>query len=238
MDNFQIETAQNVSIQQNVAGIGERILAYLIDLLIFMAYFIVILFVIGALDIDMGDQRAFWLILGMPLFLYFLLWETFWDGKTPGKAAIKIKVVRLDGSRPAFSNYLIRWLLRLLDITLASGGVAVVAILLNGRGQRLGDMAAGTTVISERQRVQFSQTILVDIPEDYSPIYPQVTVFSDAEMRTIKTLYSEARRDADHNVILQLSKKVSAIMDVTPQEKPLHFVDRVIADYNYYTQQL
>ncbi len=238
MDNFQIETAQNVSIQQNVAGIGERILAYLIDLLIFMAYFIVILFVIGALDIDMGDQRAFWLILGMPLFLYFLLWETFWDGKTPGKAAIKIKVVRLDGSRPAFSNYLIRWLLRLLDITLASGGVAVVAILLNGRGQRLGDMAAGTTVISERQRVQFSQTILVDIPEDYSPMYPQVTVFSDAEMRTIKTLYSEARRDADHNVILQLSKKVSAIMDVTPQEKPLHFVDRVIADYNYYTQQL
>ncbi|MBQ0738325.1 RDD family protein [Aquimarina celericrescens] len=238
MDNFQIETAQNVSIQQNVAGIGERILAYLIDLLIFMAYFIVILFVIGALDINTGDQWAFWLILGMPLFLYFLLWETFWDGKTPGKAAMKIKVVRLDGSRPAFSNYLIRWLLRLLDITLASGGVAVVAILLNGRGQRLGDMAAGTTVISERQRVQFSQTILVDIPEDYSPMYPQVTVFSDAEMRTIKTLYSEARRDADHNVILQLSKKVSAMMDVTPQEKPLHFVDRVIADYNYYTQQL
>ncbi len=238
MDNFQIETAQNVSIQQNAAGIGERILAYLIDLLIFMAYFIAVFLIIGALDIDMGDQWAIWLILGLPPFLYFLLWETFWDGKTPGKAAMKIKVVRLDGSRPAFSNYLIRWLLRLLDISLASGGVAVVAILLGGRGQRLGDMAAGTTVISERQRVQFNQTILVDIPDDYTPIYPQVTVFSDAEMRKIKTLYVEAKRDTDHNVILQLSKKVSSIMDVTPQEKPLHFVDRVIADYNYYTQQL
>ncbi|GAA4274903.1 RDD family protein [Aquimarina gracilis] len=238
MDNFQIETAQNVSIQQNAAGIGERILAYLIDLLIFIAYFIAIIFVIGALDIDMGDQWAFWLILGIPPFLYFLLWETFWDGKTPGKAAMKLKVVRLDGSRPAFSNYLIRWLLRLLDISLASGGVAVVAILLSGRGQRLGDMAAGTTVISERQRVQFNQTILVDIPDDYTPIYPQVTVFSDAEMRKIKTIYTEARRDADHNVILQLSNKVSALMDVNPQEKPLHFVDRVIADYNYYTQKL
>ncbi len=238
MDNFQIETAQNVSIQQNAAGIGERILAYLIDLLIFMAYFIAVFLIIGALDIDMGDQWAIWLILGLPPFLYFLLWETFWDGKTPGKAAMKIKVVRLDGSRPAFSNYLIRWLLRLLDISLASGGVAVVAILLGGRGQRLGDMAAGTTVISERQRVQFNQTILVDIPDDYTPVYPQVTVFSDAEMRKIKTLYVEAKRDTDHNVILQLSKKVSSIMDVTPQEKPLHFVDRVIADYNYYTQQL
>ncbi len=238
MDNFQIETAQNVSIQQNAAGIGERILAYFIDILIFIAYFIAILFIIGALDLDMGDQWAFWLILSMPPFLYFLLWETFWDGRTPGKATMKIKVVRLDGSRPAFSNYLIRWLLRLLDVSLAFGGVAVVSILLGGRGQRLGDMAAGTTVISERQRVRFSQTILVDLPEDYVAVYPQVTVFSDAQMRKIKTIYTEAKRDADHNVILQLSKKVSALMDITPQENPLQFVDRVIADYNYYTQKL
>ncbi len=238
MDNFQIETAQNVSIQQNAAGIGERILAYLIDLLIFIAYYIIIIFMMGALSIEMGDQWAFWLILSLPPFLYFLLWETFWDGKTPGKATMKIKVVRLDGSRPAFSNYLIRWLLRLLDISLAFGGVAVVAILLGGRGQRLGDMAAGTTVISERHRVQFNQTILVDIPEDYMAVYPQVTVFSDAEMRKIKTIYTEAKRHADHHVILELSKKVSTLMDVTPQEKPMQFLARVIADYNYYTQKL
>ncbi len=238
MDNFQIETAQNVSIQQNVAGIGERILAYFIDLVIIIAYYIIILFIVGALDNGTGDHWAFWLILSIPPFLYFLLWETFWDGKTPGKATMKIKVARLDGSRPAFSNYLIRWLLRLLDISLAMGGVAVVTILMNGKGQRLGDMAAGTTVISERQRVQFHQTILVDIPDDYVAVYPQVTVFSDAEMRKIKTIYSEAKREANHNVILELSKKVSAIMDVTPQEKPLHFVDRVIADYNFYTQQI
>lgn len=238
MDNFQIETAQNVSIQQNAAGIGERILAYLIDLLIIIAYFIIAIFMIGALSLDYGDEWAFWLILSLPPFLYFILWETFWDGKTPGKAMMKIKVARMDGARPAFSNYLVRWLLRLLDITLAFGGVAVVSILLNGKGQRLGDMAAGTTVISERQRVRFNQTILVDIPEDYVAMYPQVTVFSDAEIRKIKTIYTEARRDADHNIILELSKKVSTLMDVTPQEKPLQFVDRVIADYNYYTQKL
>lgn len=238
MDNFQIETAQNVSIQQNAAGIGERILAYLIDLLIIIAYFIVVMLMIGVLGLDLGNQWAYWLTLSLPAFLYFLLWEVFWDGKTPGKAAMKIRVARLDGSRPAFSNYMIRWLLRLLDITLASGGIAVVTILLTGRGQRLGDMAAGTTVISERQQVQFSQTILVDIPDDYVAVYPQVTVFSDEEMRTIKTIFTEARRDADHNIILELSKKASSIMDVTPQEKPLQFVDRIISDYNYYTQKL
>ncbi|WP_103865441.1 RDD family protein [Aquimarina sp. I32.4] len=238
MDNFQIETAQNVSIQQNVAGIGERILAYLIDLSVIIVYFIIIIFLKEMLGDNRGDQWAFWMTMGLPPFLYFLMWETFWDGKTPGKATMKIKVARLDGSRPAFSNYLIRWLLHLLDVTLAFGGVAVVTILLNGRGQRLGDMAAGTTVISERQRVQFHQTILVDIPEDYVAIYPQVTVFNDQEMRKIKAIYTDAKRHADHTIILELSKKVSTLMDVTPQEKPLQFVGKVIADYNYYTQKL
>lgn len=238
MDNFQIETAQNVSIQQNVAGIGERILAFLIDILIYIAYIIIMVFILAMLDIDSGDEWAFGLILGLPPFLYHLLWETFWDGKSPGKAVMKIKVVKLDGSKPAFSNFLIRWLLRVLDISLFGGGVAVVFILFSGRGQRLGDMAAGTTVISEKQKVKFHQTILVDIPEDYVPIYPQVTVFSDAEIRKIKTIYSDAKRYANHNVILELSNKVSAMMEVTPQEKPLQFVAKVIADYNYYTQKL
>ncbi|KAA1244276.1 RDD family protein [Aquimarina sp. RZ0] len=238
MDNFQIETAQNVSIQQNTAGIGERILAYLIDLLIIIGYFILVLFFIGLLNLDVGDQWSIWLMVGLPPFLYFLLWETFWDGKTPGKATMKLKVVKLDGSRPAFSNYLIRWLLRLLDITLASGGIAVVAILFRGTGQRLGDMAAGTTVISEKQRVKFHQTILVDIPDDYKPTYPQVTVFSDVEMRKIKTIFQEARKHGNHHIILQLSSKVSSLMQITPEEKPLQFLSRVLEDYNYYTQKL
>ncbi|MBQ4822401.1 RDD family protein [Aquimarina sp. MMG016] len=238
MDNFQIETAQNVSIQQNVAGIGERILAFLIDILVDIAYLIIMVFILAALDIDSGDEWAFGLILGLPPFLYHLLWETFWDGKSPGKAAMKIRVVKLDGSKPAFSNYLIRWLLRLLDISLVTGGVAVVSILFSGKGQRLGDMAAGTTVISEKQKVKFHQTILVNIPDDYVPAYPQVTVFSDAEIRKIKTIYSDAKRYANHNVILELSNKVSTLMEVTPQEKPLQFVAKVIADYNYYTQRL
>ncbi|WP_062058696.1 RDD family protein [Aquimarina longa] len=238
MDNFQIETAQNVSIHQNVAGIGERILAYLIDALVIIAYFIIALFLINVMGLDLGDQWAFWGILSLPAFLYFLLWETFWDGKTPGKATMKIKVVQLDGSRPAFSNYLIRWMLHLIDVTFAFGGVAVVAILLGGKGQRLGDMAAATTVISERQKTQLRQTILVDIPDDYVAVYPQVTIFSDEEMRKIKTIYMDARQNTNHDIIVELSNKVSSLMDITPQEKPLQFVDRVIADYNYYTQQL
>ena len=155
MDNFQIETAQNVSIYQNVAGIGDRILAYLIDALIIFAYWILTLLLLALLDLDTTDPAdiwAFFLILGLPSFLYPLLFETFWDGRTPGKSAMKLKVVKLDGSKPGFGSYFVRWIMRIVDISLTSGGVAIVAILISDKGQRLGDLAAGTTVISQKKK--------------------------------------------------------------------------------------
>ncbi|WP_203292581.1 RDD family protein [Luteirhabdus pelagi] len=236
MDNFQIETAQNVNLVQNVAGVGERILAYLVDGLILFVYIIGVSFLLSNINtFDMGWLAA--MSIGLPIFLYHLLWETFWNGQTPGKAVLKIRVVMLDGSKPAFSNYMLRWLLRLVDISLSSGGVAVVVILFNGKGQRLGDIAAKTTVISEKKTISFKQTVLADIPDDYVPTYPQVTVFSDAEMQTIKNLYQQARFKGQHNVILKLSDRISSVMDVSFETKPVVFVDTVIKDYSFYTQQ-
>ncbi len=239
MDNFQIETAQNVSIQQNVAGIGERLLGYLIDMLILAAYWLASIFALAgfSIDTDSGSIMVFFMILGIPTFLYFLLFETLWDGRTPGKAALNLRVVKLDGSKPGFGSFFVRWIMRIIDITLTSGGVAVFTILLNGKGQRLGDMAAGTTVIDEKKKVNLSQTLLVEIPEDYVPKYPQVTIFSDKDMQTIKSVYDTARRNRNHNVIAKLSERLKAQMQVNPDEKPMLFVDKVLADYNFYTQR-
>lgn len=237
MDNFQIETAQNIGIYQNVAGIGDRILAFLIDGLILIGYAILASLAIAGLGLDGGQQWVYYLIIGLPIFMYYLVWETFNNGRTPGKAALNIRVVRLDGSRPAFSQYIIRWLLRLIDISLSSGGVALVSILLNGKGQRLGDMAAGTAVISERNKMQLSQTLHMDIPENYIPTYSQVTILKDRDIQKIKKIYFNARRNGNHNVIVSLADKVSGLLEVKPAERPLDFIDRVIKDYNYYTQK-
>ena len=238
MDNFQIETAQNVNISQNVGGIGERILAFIIDYLIIFTYIIIGSMAMGALSF--GDDFIFvaYLTLGLPIFTYSLLWETFWNGRTPGKAAMNLRVVKLDGSKPAFSNYFIRWLLRIIDVTLTSGALAIVTILLNGKGQRLGDIAATTAVITEKKTIALSSTLLTDIPDGYVPKYPQVTVFNDAEMQTIKNLYRQAKLKANHHVILKLSRQLSKVMEVSPDESPFTFVDTVIKDYNYYTQNM
>ena len=237
MDNFQIETAQNISIDQNVAGIGERILAFLLDAVIQALYLVLANYLLQGVDMEKGQLWVFILVMGLPVFLYYLVWESFWNGQTPGKAALQIRVVKMDGSKPAFSNYVTRWLLRLVDITMSSGSVAVVSILLNGKGQRLGDLAAGTTVISERPQTHLQQTLMVDLPEDYVPKYPQVTVLSDKDVENIKTLYRNSLRNSNHRIINSLSQKVSELLQVTPQELPMQFIKTVIKDYNYYTQR-
>ena len=149
MDNFQIETAQNVSIQQNVASVATRIGSYLIDGLIIVGYYLIAIWIFNALDMSLGiEMWVVYLLLGLPVFFYSLIFEVLMYGQTPGKYVNKIRVVKIDGSKPTFSSYLLRWMLRLIDISLASGSVALLTILLNGKGQRLGDMAAGTTVIT------------------------------------------------------------------------------------------
>ena len=140
MEQFQIETAQNISISQNTAHLGDRMLAYIIDSFVIMVYVILTIVLLVSMDVNPADQWALYLLLNLPAFLYYLLLETFMDGKTIGKGLMNIRVVKLDGSKPNFSSYFIRWILRIVDVSLTSGGLAVLTILVRGKGQRIGDI--------------------------------------------------------------------------------------------------
>lgn len=238
MEQFQIETAQNISIAQNTAHLGDRMLAYIIDTLIIVIYYVLMFWLLLALNVEPGDQWAIYMLMGLPAFLYYLLMETFMDGKTIGKNFLNLRVVKLDGTKPGFSNFFVRWILRIIDVTISSGGVAVFTILIRGKGQRLGDIAAGTTVISEKRKVFLKDTLLRELPTDYSPQFPQVTVFKDKEMQTIKNLFDSAKRNGNHKVILSLNNRIKEVTQIHSDLQPIDFVDVVIKDYSYYTQQL
>jgi len=238
MDNFQIETAQNVSINQNVANVSTRIGSFLLDILIIVGYAIIMVWILNAIGLE-PDMES-WLIfslLGLPIFFYSLVFEVLMNGQTPGKFVNKIRVVKIDGSKPTFGSYLLRWMLRLIDIDIASGSIALLTILLNGKGQRLGDIAASTTVISEKKRVSIEDTLVADIPDNYVPTFPQVTLLSDTDIQTIKEMFRTAKRKGNHSVIVKLQKKIIEITDIKTELASTDFVDVVIKDYNYYTQQ-
>ncbi len=238
MDSFQIETAQNISINQNVAHVTTRIGSYFIDLSIIIAYYILISFFYAFIDYNVSFNNAtLHILLLLPPAFYGLLFEIFMNGQTPGKYVNKIRVVKLDGSKPTLGSFIIRWFLRLIDVTLFSGSIAVVTILLNGKGQRLGDLAAGTTVVSEKKRVFLRDTLVESIKDNYTPTFPQVTILKDKDIRTIRSLYSNAVRNRKHKVVLKLDIKIKELTGITSNLKPMDFVDTVIKDYYYYTQQ-
>lgn len=238
MNQFQIETAQNVTIDQNSSNLGERMLAYIIDSFVITVYTILMILLLVSLEVNFEDLWALYLLVTLPAFLYYVLFETFTDGKTIGKGLMNLRVVKLDGSKPNFGNYFVRWMLRIIDVVLTSGAAAVITILIRGNGQRIGDVAAGTTVISERKKIRLNDTLLQELDHDYKPQFPQVTVFKDPEVQTIKELYQKAKRNGDHNVIVSLDKRLKEVMNVTTNLKPIEFVDVVIKDYNYYTQKM
>ncbi|MFD1015841.1 RDD family protein [Winogradskyella rapida] len=238
MDEFQIETAQNVGINQNVASIGDRMLGYLIDSAIILIYTIGVIWLLMILDLDMAELWPLYLLVSLPAFLYYVLLETFFNGQTVGKSLLKTRVVKIDGSPASFANYFVRWILRIIDVALTSGGIAAFTILIKGNGQRLGDMAAGTTVISEKQNLTIDDTLIKELPDNYVPTYSQVTVFSDKDMQSIKLLYNEALRKGQHNIILNLHHRLIKVLAIETDEKPVDFVAKVIKDYNYYTQNM
>lgn len=238
MDNFQIETAHNITLQQNVAHITTRLGSYFIDWLIIIAYSILILLIMNQLNIPPSmEYAAVYSLLSLPIMFYHLTFEVLLNGQTPGKYANKIRVVKLDGSKPTLGSYFLRWFLRLIDFSLAFGSVAVLSILLTGKGQRLGDIAGGTTVVSEKKRVTLKDTIIADIPLDYVPTFPQVTLLSDEDIQTIKSVYKNALKNRKHNIILKLHVKVLGLLNTKTDLKPIDFIETVIKDYNYYTQQ-
>ena len=238
MDNFQIETAQNISIYQNVAHITTRIGSYILDKLIIAGYVIIILIIMSVGDISHGfDAWMAYLLFGLPIFFYSLVFEVLMNGQTPGKQFNKIRVVKLDGSKPTFSSYLLRWMLNFIDFSLSSGSVAVVSILATGKGQRLGDLAGGTTVISEKKRITIAQTIATDISDNYVPSFPQVTVLTDTDIQTIKSVYNSAKKKRNHKVLMKLHAKIVDLTQIKSDLRAIDFIETVLKDYSYYTQE-
>jgi uncharacterized RDD family membrane protein YckC len=239
MENFQIETAQNIKIKQNVAPLSDRILAFIIDMFIITGYFILIFLILNSLGYKPSKSLiVVYTLLSLPVFFYSLLFEVLMNGQSPGKYFLRLRVTKIDGSKPTFGSYLIRWMLRLIDINLATGSVALLTILLNGKGQRLGDLAANTTVISEKKRITIQDTLNVDINEQYLPSFPQVTLLNDKDIQTIKMLYTNALNKKNYNAINALKQKIIEITNIKTEMKAVDFIDTIIKDYNFYTQQM
>ena len=241
MSNLQINTTQNVNLDYKIVGIGERIVAFLIDGFILYMYAFLVNLVGDAISYvyeDTWTQRGLVALIFLPAMFYSLLMHSLFNGRTVGKMLMKMRVVRVDGTPVHWSKLLVRWMLRLVDIWIFLGSIGILSILFSDKRQRTGDASAGTVVISTKKKVKVSHTILEEVEDKYEPTFTNVTLLTAKAVRLIKETYQIAKQSSDFKTLKALRDKVETILETNSQLYVKQFLDTGLKDYNYYTQKM
>ena len=200
LDQLNIETPEQVDLRLPIAGIGSRFLAVLADsILQIVAELLLLLFFAVFLNAselehfnEVSETAHKWLVAGAVLFQFLLFWgyfalfEAFWNGQTPGKRLVKIRVIKDSGRQITLFEALARNLIRVVDLLPNFYLVGLISMLCNRQQKRLGDFVAGTIVIHERSREQplsghNSRSITASVYQQPAPEYvPRTGTFEPA----------------------------------------------------------
>lgn len=234
MQTISVRTTQNVFIQYPLASVGDRILGYLVDQLIFVVYVFIVIAI--AQSIDMEQIWLLIALLSIPYILYRLLFEIFMNGQTPGKRAMQIKVVRINGTPATVGDYVLRWIFGLIELNIASGLIAMLSVIIGGKGQRLGDLVAGTTVIKLiEQRQATAQEVFVSPENNYEVSFPQAVQLNPSDIELIQRSLEINRDLGNQKPMLAITEKVKTQLGVKTDMPPIKFLYVLIKDYNHLT---
>lgn len=231
MNQIQIDTTQNISLNFEPGSLGDRILARLLDGAVIIVYIILVWTMIALASIS----YATWLVivLALPVVFYDLVAETSFNGQSIGKRVLKIKVISLDGNRPTLGQYLIRWLFRLVDFTLTQSFCAVLCVAISQKHQRLGDMVAGTAVIKIDPPVVFDETIYTPVNEDYQVQFPEAANLTSKDIRLIKEVLLYHSKQYHLLLLDNTADKIKDLLHIQTAMDPYNFLHTILTDYNY-----
>ena len=156
-DDLVVSTPERVAFQYEIAGIGSRFLAQFIDVLVIIVIQIVITIGAAALGGIFNSIQIFGLVELILSFIliagYFLISEAAWNGQTLGKRYVRLRAVGDHGEPLTIGQAAIRNLVRVVDFLPAFYAIGIVTMFSNSRAKRLGDFAAGTLVVRDRERI-------------------------------------------------------------------------------------
>jgi uncharacterized RDD family membrane protein YckC len=152
-----VATPERVSFDFQVAGLGTRAIAQLLDLLIVSGILIAVIFFASAAVTVTGSSTLGTLVLIFGAFIvvfgYFWISEALFSGQTLGKKAFRLRAVGDRGEPLTFMQAGIRNVVRIVDFLPYGYGVGMIVLFANGKGKRLGDLAAGTIVVKDSDHV-------------------------------------------------------------------------------------
>lgn len=262
MSGVKVETTQNVFFDFEVAQVSDRIFAGSIDLVLVVLYSWGMNELLEGINMNSDDAFGVVVlaVLYMPPAFYHPFMEYYNNGQSVGKMILKNKVIQFDGTMPNLSAILTRWLFRTVDLQLlsllylllfakshsqaemigyyfmlmiASPVVAIIFISKNGKGQRIGDYLANTTVIKDKTRVSLQDTVYRTLNDTYQPKYKNALQLNDRDIRIIQDTLDNYYKTRQDKYVKELAKKAAKILGVSGSIKAVAFLETIIKDYNY-----
>lgn len=238
----EITTTQNVTIEYDLARLRERVLAYLLDgMVMILAYGLLVVLLLAAFGrfLDSTKWVIFFYVLFFVLWLgYHIFSETMMNGQTVGKKASGIKVMRLDGKELRWSDVTLRAVLQIVDVITCMGIVGVILVKTTPKGQRLGDLAANTTVVKlQMMSGKFSLNDILNIAsiENYTPRFPQIKQLPEQDILLIKrtlSRYQSWPNEAHAEAVDQLAERLKEVLHIEqPIASELEFLRTLLRDY-------
>jgi uncharacterized RDD family membrane protein YckC len=264
---LKVQTAQNVEFDYTIGNAGLRIVAALLDLLTvalfiwFMSFVFSTFLQIRFFQDDPGI--LFFFVIALPAILYLPTSEYFWNGRTVGKFLLKLRVVKFDGSSATLSEFILRWLLRTIDVKLGFlfifflprepssemettimglvfvflvipfPLVGILFMVFTKHSQRLGDLVANTVVVRKTKPYSLEDTILKTTDEDYKLTFRNVMKLRDKDIYIIKQVLDDLKKTGDYGNSKELSEKAREILNITEPYKPVELLRIIVKDYNH-----
>jgi uncharacterized RDD family membrane protein YckC len=239
MQTITVQTSQNIDIDYEVAGLGDRILARLIDGFLFL----LIIGMSAAIGFSFINYRNLGGVVTIVLIVvyaslyvfYDLACEVFMNGQSVGKRVRKIKVISLDGAQPTIGQYFLRWLFRIVDFSLTSSLCALISVAVSENKQRVGDIVAGTTVIKTEPRTLMDKIAYMPADQNYEPIYKEVSQLADRDIELIHEVINTYLQTGNTVVVYNMASKLKEHLHVTeqPGTDSLQFLQTLVKDYNH-----
>jgi len=236
MQTISVRTTQNVFIHYPLASIGDRIVAYLMDWIILILYSVAVIALLVRIELQI--EWLWLLVLVFPWMFYGVLFEIFMNGQTPGKRVMKIQVVKMDGTPATIGAYVLRWIFAFIDLYMLSGAIAIIVIAMGGKGQRLGDMVAGTTVVKLIEQKEITaKDVFVTTEETYTPTFAQVTQLNEKDIELIQRALEVNRSQGNLQPVMMVTEKIKSILGIQTDLPPVQFLYTIVKDFNHLTAQ-
>ena len=248
----KLDTGFNIEVEFALSPFHRRFFAWLIDVTIQGTYLYLGARILnGLVSIDWDTQIWILVLYLLPFIFYHLVSEIMMNGQSVGKMVMQIKVMTLQGGEPSISQYLIRWLFRIIDfpILLFAGTLSgystwwvvlfifagLICVIATPKSQRVGDLVAGTILIDLKKRTSWQDTVFTEVESTYQPRYPQVMQLSDRDINTLKNIIETVKKRNDYDLSIKIAYRIQSKLKMTSDQDSLEFLQTLLKDYNYYS---